>query len=51
MVATFIAIAAWTALNPAPVPLTLHDIETAVASALAAETAGPPDSELAYSVV
>jgi S1-C subfamily serine protease len=46
VVATFIAIAAYGLLRPAPAPLTTRDVNQAIASALASQTPGPPRSEL-----
>ena len=46
VLATFIAIALYGALRPAPAPLTTRDVNRAIASALASQTPGPPRSEL-----
>ena len=46
VLATFIAIAGYGALRPAPAPLTTRDVNLAIASALASQMPGPPRSEL-----
>jgi len=46
VVSTFIAIALYGLLRPAPAPLTTRDVNQAIASALASQTPGPPRSEL-----
>ena len=51
VLAAFVAIAAWGALNPPARPLTGTDVENAVASMLASQTAPPPDSMLVYDAV
>jgi S1-C subfamily serine protease len=51
VIATFIAIAAYGALRPAPAPLTTRDVNIAIASALASQTPGPPRSELVDQVI
>ncbi|HEX2755670.1 MAG TPA: trypsin-like peptidase domain-containing protein [Candidatus Limnocylindrales bacterium] len=48
VLATFIAIAAYGALRPSPAPLSIRDVNRAVASALASQTPGPARSELVY---
>ena len=49
--AAFIAIALYGSLRPAPAPLTTHDVNQAIASALASQTPGPPRSELVDAAV
>jgi len=51
VLATFIAIAAYGALRPPPAPLSIRDVNRAVASALASQTPGPARSELVYAAV
>ncbi|MEA2548193.1 MAG: hypothetical protein QOE42_791 [Chloroflexota bacterium] len=46
VIATFIAIAVWTATHPGPAPLTTRDVNQAIASALASQALPPPRSEL-----
>ena len=49
--AAFIAVAAYGLLNPPTPPLTMRDVDLAVASALASQTPAPPRSELVYAAV
>jgi S1-C subfamily serine protease len=49
--AAVIAVGAWSALHPAPAPLTNRDVSQAIASALASQTPGPPRSELVDAAV
>jgi S1-C subfamily serine protease len=49
--ATFLAIAAFGIVNPARPPITIRDVNVAVASALASQTPAPPRSELVYAAV
>jgi S1-C subfamily serine protease len=51
VLATFLAIAAFGIVNPGRPPLTIRDVDVAVASALASQTPAPPRSELVYDVV
>jgi len=46
VVATFIAIAVYGLLRPAPAPLTTREVNQAIASALASQAPGPPRAEL-----
>jgi S1-C subfamily serine protease len=50
-VAAFLAIAAFGIVNPARPPITIRDVNVAVASALASQTPGPPRAELVYNAV
>ena len=49
--AAFLAIAAFGIVNPGRPPITLRDVNIAVASALASQTPAAPRSELVYAVV
>jgi S1-C subfamily serine protease len=51
VVATFVAIFAYGLVKPGPAAITDRDVRVAVASALASQTAGPPDSELVYEAI
>ena len=51
VIATFIAIAAYSTLRPGPAPLTTRDVNLAIASALASQTPAPPRSELVDAVI
>jgi S1-C subfamily serine protease len=51
VLATFLAIALYGLLNPSPRPLTTHDVDAAVASALASQTAPPARSQLVYAAI
>jgi S1-C subfamily serine protease len=44
--AAVVAVGAWSALHPAPAPLSTRDVNQAIASALASQTPAPPRSEL-----
>ena len=49
--AAFIAIVVYGLVNPPARPLTTHDVNEAIASVLASQTAPPPRSELVYAAV
>jgi hypothetical protein len=51
VLATFLALAAYGALNPGPHLLTPQDVRVTIASALASQTPAPPFSQLVYDVV
>jgi S1-C subfamily serine protease len=51
VLATFLAIAAYGAVNPAPKPLSRGDVASAIAQVLASQTPGPAVSELVYEAV
>jgi S1-C subfamily serine protease len=51
ILAAFIAIALYTALNPGPAPLSKTDVKQTVDQTLASQTPGPPISELVYAAV
>ena len=51
VLATFLAIAAYGALNPGKPPITLGDVRQAVASALASQTPPPARGELIYAAI
>jgi len=51
VLATFVAIALYGTVRPAPVQLTTGDVNRAIASALASQTPGPPRSELVDAAV
>jgi S1-C subfamily serine protease len=51
IVAAFVAITAWSALNPPPRPITSSDVRNAVASALASQTPAPAHGEAVYAMI
>src|SRR5690349_2129382 len=51
VLATFLAIVLYGLVNPPARPLTTHDVDQAVASALASQTAPPPRSQLVFAAI
>jgi S1-C subfamily serine protease len=51
VLATFVAVAAYGALNPPPRPLSARDIDAAVGSILASQTPPPPNGEIVFDIV
>lgn len=51
VVATFLALLLYGVVNPSPRPLSSHDVDQAVASALASQTPAPPRSQLVYAAI
>jgi len=51
IVAAFVALLIFTALFPAPPPLSTRDVNESIASALASQTPGPPLSEGAFAAI
>ncbi len=51
VLATFLALVLYGIVNPPARPLTTHDVDQAVASALASQTPAPPRSQLVYAAI